>query len=120
MKNNKCEFFEDIAESMEYWGEAVSDALEKSDADLSWVEEKEPYQRIQHALSNSGVSGDDLKQVLSECLRGFAVSILTSIDGGTTLAEKGRIYLVDADGKSLGDGLHDAFVRHLLDTGRLK
>ncbi|WP_418646897.1 hypothetical protein ACNQFN_15115 [Thauera butanivorans] len=116
----KLDFFEDIAMSIDYWSEATSDALTKPDADLIWVDEQELYHRLQKLFANSGVNGDDLKEVLAECLRGFAISVLTAIDGGTALAEKGRVYVVDGDGNSLGEGLHDDFVSHLLNTGRLK
>ena len=116
----KSDLFEDIAASMDTWIEATSDALTTPGADLTWVEEQAPYQRLQHALTNAPLQEDDIKKVLAECLRGFAVSILTAVDGGTALAEKGRVYLVDGAGKSLGEGLHDDFVSHLLNTGRLK
>lgn len=120
MNVTKLDFFEDIAVSMDSWVDAVSDALTKADADLIWVEEQEPYQRLQHALANSAGSAEDLKKVFAECLRGFAVSILTAIDGGTALAEKGRVHLVDSDGGCLGEGLHDDFVGYLLDSGRIQ
>jgi hypothetical protein len=77
------------------------------------------YRAIQHAFANSGVDSSVVKAVLSECLRGLAVSFLTTLDGGTALAEKGRIYLVDERGKRLGEGLHDDFVSFLIDSRRL-
>lgn len=120
MRVTKSDLFEDIAVSMDSWTDAASDALTKPGADLIWVEEQETCQKLQRALIAAGVDGDDLKKVFAECLRGFAVSILTAVDGGTALAEKGRGYLVDGDGNNLGEGLHDDFVSHLLDTGRLQ
>ena len=120
MSIDKLDLFEDIAVSMESWIKATSEALENPDAELIWVDEKEPYERIQRAIANAGISDSDLKCVISECLRGFAVSILTMIDGGTELSEKGQVYLVDSDGNSFGDGLHDAFIMYLINTGRLK
>lgn len=116
----KVDVFEDIAVSLDYWADAASDALTKLDADLTWVEDPGPYQRIREALSNAGVGGDAVRMVFAECIRGFAVSILSTIDGGTVLAEKGRISLVNEDGESLGEGLHDDFVGHLFDTDRLQ
>jgi len=41
------------------------------------------------------------------------------MDGGTALAEKGRLYVVDEHGRRIGEGLHEDFVRYLMDTGRL-
>lgn len=120
MSATKSDFFEDIAVAMDSWVEATSGALSKPNADLVWVEDEAPYRNIQQMLAGNRAADDDLKQVLAECLRGFAVSILTALDGGTALAEKGRLYLVDADGHKLGEGLHGDFVNHLLDTGRLR
>lgn len=117
---HESDFFEDIAVSMESWVKAAGDALTKPETDLVWVEEQEPYRNLQRALAAAGVNGDDLKKVFAECLRGFAVSILTSIDGGTALAEKGRVHLVDEDGNNLGESLHDGFVGYLLESGRLR
>jgi hypothetical protein len=120
MTVTKLDLFEDVAVAMESWTDAASDALTGPEADLNWAEEQEPYRRIQRALAQSDVHPDDVRTVLAECLRGFAVSMLTALDGGTALSEKGRIYLVDKDGGKLGEGLHDDFVGYLLDTGRLK
>jgi hypothetical protein len=119
MSVTKSDFLEDIAVAMESWTDAASKALTDPAVDLVWVEEQEPYRMVQHALANSGVEVDHLKRVFAECLRGFAISVLTALDVGTALAENGRIYLVDEGGKRLGEDLHDDFVSHLLDSGRL-
>lgn len=120
MRVTKSDLFEDIAESMDSWVVAATEALTIPGNDLVWVEDQEPYQRLQHVLANATGSGDDLKKVFAECLRGFAVSVLTTIDGGSASGEKGRVHLVDEDGSSLGEGLHEYFVDHLFDTGRLQ
>ena len=41
-------------------------------------------------------------------------------NGGTPLAEKGRVYLTDEFGGRLGDGLHDEFVSYLIESGKLE
>ncbi|WP_431128879.1 hypothetical protein [Variovorax paradoxus] len=120
MSATKLDFFEDIAVAMEHWAGVASFALTDSHAGLEWVEEQQPYRRIQLALENSGVTTEDLAKILSECLRGFSVSLLTALDGGTALAQKGRLYVVDEEDNRLGEGLHDDFVGHLFDTGRLR
>lgn len=120
MRVTKTDFFEDIAVSMEHWTKVASVALTNPHAELEWVEEQEPYRRIQQALENSGVAIEDVAKVFSECLRGFSVTLLTALDGGTALAEKGRLYVVDEEDTRLGEGLHDDFVGHLFDTGRLR
>ncbi|WP_041942854.1 hypothetical protein [Variovorax paradoxus] len=119
MNVTKIDLFEDIAVSMEFWTKSASKALTDRHANLGWVEEEEPYKKIQEALMDSGVNELDVAKVFSELFRGFAVSFLTALDGGTALAEKGRIYVVDENDVRLGEGLHQDFVGHLLDTGRL-
>lgn len=46
-------------------------------------------------------------------------SALVTLDGGSASAEVGRVYLVDEDGAHAPDGLHEFFVDHLFDSGRL-
>ena len=120
MRVNKSDLFEDIAVSLDFWTDAAASALTKPDVDLLWVEEQEPYQRLRKTLADAGVGRDDVQKVFAECLRGIAISILSVVDGGTALAEKGRVYLVDRDGNSMGEGLHDDFVSYLLETGRFQ
>lgn len=120
MSVSKLDFFEDIAISMDSWVDAASNALVDPQADLIWVEDQKPYRMIQESLVNAGVGEEQVKQIIAECLRGFAVSILTALDGGTELAQKGRIYLINESGEVLGDDLHDGYVSHLFDSGRLR
>ena len=47
-------------------------------------------------------------------------STLVVVDGGTASAEIGRVRLVDEGGEPLGEGLHELFVDHLFDTGRME
>ena len=115
----KADLFEDLATAVESWTTVTSKALTDQEADLSWVEVEQPYREIRDALAASGVSEETVSKVLSECLRGLGVSFLTAMDGGTSLAGKGRLYVVDERGNRLGEGLHDDFVGYLMDTGRL-
>jgi hypothetical protein len=73
---------------------------------------------MQAALST--IPRRDIELVLSEWFRGLIVSLLTIIDGGTALAERTRIKSVDANGRHLGEGLHELFVGYPMDTGRLE
>ena len=117
---NKSDFFEDVALAMDAWTAAASKALTEQAADLAWVENEEPYRKMRAALIQGGAGEHTVAEVLSECFRGFAVSFLTALDGGTALSEKGRLYLVDERGSRLGsDDLHDDFVGHLFETGRV-
>lgn len=115
----KADFFEDIAIAMDRWTSVVSSALTDSSAKLHWVEDPVPYQEVCRALNAAGVEASAVRQILSQCLRGFAISMLTVLDGGTAADEGGRVYVVDEDGNRLGEGLHDEFVTHLLDTNRM-
>jgi hypothetical protein len=117
---SESDFFEDLALSMETWTATASKALTDQTADLMWVEKEEPYRKMWAALIQGGVSEHTVAEVMSECFRGFAVSFLTALDGGTALSEKGRLYLVNEMGSRLGsDDLHDGFVGHLFETGRV-
>jgi hypothetical protein len=115
----KAGLFEDLAAAMEPWIAATSKALTDREADLAWVETDEPYRDIRNALADASVSEKTVAKVLSECFLGFAVSFLTTLDGGTSLAEKGRLYVVDEGGNRLDEGLHEDFVGYFIDTGRL-
>ena len=115
----KTDFFEDIAVALDSWTATGTSAVTNAAENLQWTDDTEPYRLLQKAFEDSGVGPETVRKVFSECLRGFAVSILTGLDGGTALAEKGRIYVVDGNGEKLGEGLHNEFVGHLIDTGRL-
>lgn len=115
----KNDLFEDMARALEAWSTAASEALTDPQSDLVWVEDEKPYREIQHALVAAGVARETLAKVLSECFRGLGHSFLVALDGGTALAEKGRLYVVDEHGRRVGEGLHDDFVGYLIDTGRL-
>lgn len=118
--DRKTAFFEDMARELETWGKTASEALTREDADLIWTEFPEAFGQVRQALQAAGVSPKQTRRVLDECFRGLAVSFLTIIDGGTKMAESGRVRLVDKNRASLGEGLHDDFVGHLLRAGRLE
>ena len=115
----KDDLFEDMARALEAWTTAASEALTDPQSDLVGVDDEKPYREIQHALVAAGVPRETLAKVLSECFRGLGHSFLVALDGGTALAEKGRLYVVDEHGSRVGEGLHDDFVGYLIDTGRL-
>ena len=119
MKVTKAEFFEDLSVEMDWWVNTMSGSLVNPLADLTWVSNEDVFRAIQRALAGTDVKPDYVETALRECLHGFANSILTAIDGGTALAEKGRVYLLDEDGNCLGEGLHEDFGLHLMETGRL-
>jgi hypothetical protein len=115
----KSDLFEDIATALDSWTEVGVDATTNRDSDLQWTEDAAPFLTLRSAIETGKVDAEIVRHVLSECLRGFAVSILTILDGGTALAERGRLYVVDENGTRVGEGLHGDFVGHLIDAGRL-
>jgi hypothetical protein len=51
--------------------------------------------------------GQDCERILADSLRGLAHSILVALDGGTTMSNEGRVvWLKDADGQVVAEGLH--------------
>jgi hypothetical protein len=113
-------FFEDLATALDYWIQESADALTNPSTDLAWVDHPAAFRAVQSVFARENLSRDALEQCLSECLRGLVVSALTIIDGGTELSGHGRIRLVDTTGESLGEGLHEEFVSHLLESNRLQ
>lgn len=113
------DIFEDVAAAIESWSSAAAEATTVTGKNLQWVEDEAPYRAMLDAFQRANVDTAAVKKVFDECLRGLAVSIFTVMDGGSAAAEKGRVYLVDQNGKRLGEGLHEEFVGYLLDTGRL-
>ena len=114
------DFFEDLAVAFDSWVASSSDALTNTDANLIWIDKPEYFEKVRSALNQSGITSDDVKQVISEIISGVLVSMLTTIDGGTYLAEKNLIKLVDEQGQSLGSDLHNDFMLYLMETGRLE
>jgi hypothetical protein len=114
----RADIFEDIAVALQSWAATASKAITDNRTDLNWVEDEVPYRRLQQVLGTTDEGF--VRDVLSECLRGFAVSILSVLDGATASAEKGRVYLIDESGRKVGEALHSDFVGYLMDTGRLK
>ena len=112
----KNDLFEDMADTLEYWTESATEATTDKNTNLIWTDKEESFRHIQEALITQNINKEDVKQVFSECLRGFAFSLLVMLDGGTALSEKGRFFLVDEDGNQLGDGLQDEFIGYLLDS----
>lgn len=110
-------FFEDLAQALDYWVDTVVQAVASPQDGTTWMEAREPVERLNEAL---GGRVDELRPVLAEGMRGLLNSVLATIDGGTASADVGHLELTDADGRALAHGLHELFVDHLFDTGRLE
>ena len=116
----KADIFEDAALAVESCTKTVTNALTAADADLIWTNEEESFLKIRKALTAHGVEATAVRKILEECFRGLAVTFFTMLDGGTSSASKGRVYLVDEHGRRLGEGLHEEFASYLIETGRMK
>ena len=115
----KNAFFEDLAATLDSWVSASVEALTDMNTDFIWFDKPEYFAKLRVALNQAEITPDEVKQVFTEIIRGVLVSILTSIDGGTALTGEGLISLVDEQGQTLGDDLHNEFVTYLIETGRL-
>ncbi len=110
-------FFEDLARALDYWVDAVATTVESPQDSSRWMEDMAPYQRLSEALGGRTV---ELRLALEEGMRGLLLSALVIVDGGTASAEIGRVHLTDTEGHELAEGLHELFVDHLIETGRLE
>jgi hypothetical protein len=109
--------FEDLAVIRDQSRSMARSAL-TSDS-LVWTECPDVYERMR-SLITSPDDVDVFATAVQEFVNVALHSVLVMIDGGTASAEVGRISLVDETGESLGEGLHEVFVEHLFDTGRLQ
>ncbi len=110
-------FLEDLASHVDRWTEAARQAMEL-DADLTWTDDPKPYRRLGEVLRAQDASADFVT-VVREVVYGCLHTALTTLEGGTKLAELARIDLVDANGRSLLGGLDELFISHLVETGRI-
>jgi hypothetical protein len=109
---------EDVAGAADRWRDTAVAAVADPDADLSWVDDAEPYRRLGAAVRQAGAA-EDLRAVLDETIRALVHDLFAVMDGATRSAEIGRVYLVDEHHEELATALHEAFVSHLFETGRL-
>ena len=117
--NTKKELFEDLAGVYDSWMSVARDSVSDSEAQLKWVDEPEAFLKLREVLIESK-SILHFEQAISEIIQGVLHSTLVVSDGGTKLAEKTNLRIIDDDGQVLPRNLHEEFVSYLLETGRLK
>ena len=110
-------FLEDLASHVDRWTETARKAIEPG-ADLIWTDDEKPYRRLGEVLRAQDAS-TDFVTIVRELLYGCVHTTLTTLEGGTKLAEFQRIDLVDETGRSLLGGLDELFISHLVETGRI-
>lgn len=109
--------FEQIARDWDHWTNVATESLTNPSANLSWADSPEAFRNVARAILAAGLQ-PQLRSAISEILRGQIHSLLVVIDGGTSLAERVELSLL-ANGAELPAGLHERWVNHLLQTGRL-
>lgn len=109
-------FFEDLAITTEHARTTAKEALDGGD--LVWPERPEAFEQLRSKLTTKEEI-EAFASAVSEIVHVAVHSVLVTIDGGSASAEIGRVLLVDESGSPLGDGLHELFVDHLFDTGRM-
>ena len=117
--DTKQGLFEDLATIYDYWKSVSSESVSNSEANLKWADEPEAFLKLREVLNESN-SMPEFEQVVSEVIQGVLHSTLVVFDGGTKLAEKTNLKIVDDDGQVLPRNLHEEFISYLLETGRLK
>jgi hypothetical protein len=114
----RTKFLEAIAIQVDYWAQSLSERLSQPGSDLSFLSSRDSAERVRASLIEGKVEGGALREVLATVLNGLSISVLTAIDEGTPQLGAPPLRLVDPSGDSLGP-LHEAFVAHLIDTGRM-
>ena len=116
--NNQNEFFEEIATIFDNWVETVVKSVSEEKYDLIWTNNPEAFKRIRPILADGNLS-NAFETVIREGMQGLLHSILVTFDGGSKLAEKTSLTITDSDGNEFDKHLHELFVTHLINTGRL-
>lgn len=118
MSDLRDAFFEDLAR-IEDDARASARALLTEEAVPLWVAEAGATAALRGALASPELV-EAFSTVVKDLVHVALHSALVAIDGGAASAEVGRVQLVDEHGEPLGEGLHESFVDHLFDTGRLR
>lgn len=112
-------FFEDLASALQQWSRYGAEALTSKEDSASWMIHPDAAMSLRNRLLAAGVTQKEVEHVLSEVLYAFAHSVLSIIDGATAMSEAVRIRLTTPGGVSIGEGLHELFLRYLKDSDRV-
>lgn len=110
-------FFEDLAGIEDGAMGSVREVLASAEIPI-WVESEDAVMTLRAALTTPD-QVDAMAAFVKERVHTAIDLVLVAIDGGLASADIGRVYLTDEHGRSLGDGLPQAYGEHLLDTGRM-
>lgn len=109
-------FLEDLAQS-EDWSRERARALMADNRPVMTVD-SESVEILRRSLS-SDQEADAFARVVTDFVHIALHSALVAIDGGCASAEVGSLELVEVGGDTLPGGLHELYVDHLFDTGRM-
>lgn len=112
-------FYDDLAATLRHWESASVEALTDPEADLTWCDTPEAFRSVQTRLRTEHDRAE-VARCMSVILRGFAHSILVSLDGGTKMSETQTLKLVAGDGTILSSALHEGFIDYLIREGHLE
>lgn len=111
-------FFDELANTLERWSDTATKALMLDDARLGWTDAPDNFVAVRAALRSQGIDPQVIRSVVYNILRTYTQGVLLIVDGATQLAEYCQIDIVDNDGNTLGEGLHDYFTMYLADRKR--
>ena len=120
MNDVKNRMFADMAQCIEDLSLHFSDASLRTSEPTTQLESDESFLRMSAALVTAGIPPLELKRLLGRMFRLQAHSFLVMLDGGSQLADQGRVFLKDDLGESVGEGLHEAFYDFLDDAQLLQ
>ena len=92
--NTEKELFEDLASIYDSWMSVARDSVSDSKVNLKWADEPEAFIKLREVLIESE-SIPHFEQAISEIIQGVLHSTLVVFDGGTKLAEKTNLKIID-------------------------
>jgi hypothetical protein len=105
-------FLRELAEHCAYWTEAVVEPASDPAASPEWTEHAGAYERLSQTVREAGAV-DDLRAVVAEAVAGVVHSVLVTLDGGTALAGRTTLSVMDENGRVFDGHLHELFAEHL-------
>ncbi|MFC0864197.1 hypothetical protein ACFHYQ_18025 [Sphaerimonospora cavernae] len=109
---------EDLAGAVDWWASTASEVLTDPEADIAWADNQRAVGAIRGLLVDSE-HAEEVNAAIFEVMRGLMHSALSVFDGATQSAEIGRVFIVDEAGEAVSGALHELFVEHLFETGRI-
>jgi hypothetical protein len=110
-------FFDNLAQVEDDALEASREVL-LAEAVPAWCPHPEAVALLRETLT-SPEQIEGLSTFVKDVVHVALHSVLVMIDGGASSAAAGRVHLCDENGASIGEGLHEAYVDYLFETGKM-